>query len=223
MNIAHRDIKLENILCSCEEISSENCVFKLADFGFAKRSERNNLMESPCCTPAYVCPEILSHERYDKSCDMWALGVVMYILLCGYPPFYSMKGLAFSPGMKDRITVGLYAFPHDDWDHIFTSTKDTIRKLLKTDPAARMNIQQLMASIFLNPTKLLPVVYSDSSLSSWDGAASTPCYESPDSAISLTECDDGCGCARDEKATTTADNKPGRREQILQNNFVVVV
>lgn len=42
----------------------------------------------------------------------------MYILLCGYPPFYSMKGLPFSPGMKDRITVGLYAFPAEDWDYI---------------------------------------------------------------------------------------------------------
>lgn len=78
INIAHRDIKLENILCST--VDDENCVYKLGDFGFAKRPERNHLMESPCCTPFYAPPEVLSRERYDKSCDMWSLGVVMYIL-----------------------------------------------------------------------------------------------------------------------------------------------
>lgn len=62
LNIAHRDLKLENILCSSNE--HEKCIYKLADFGFAKRPERNHLMESPCCTPIYVAPEILSHELY---------------------------------------------------------------------------------------------------------------------------------------------------------------
>lgn len=59
MNIAHRDIKLENILCSMSDVCDANCLFKLGDFGFAKRAESNNLMESPCCTPAYVCPEVV--------------------------------------------------------------------------------------------------------------------------------------------------------------------
>lgn len=93
-NIAHRDIKLENILCSSTLV--DQCTFKLADFGFAKRAERDRLMESPCCTPAYVCPEasevprglatrllflqILGRKQYDKSCDIWALGVATYIL-----------------------------------------------------------------------------------------------------------------------------------------------
>ncbi|EPB67661.1 kinase domain protein [Ancylostoma ceylanicum] len=117
MNIAHRDIKLENILCSS---TGDDCVYKLGDYGFAKRPERNMLMESPCCTPYYAPPEVLSRERYDKSCDMWSLGVAMYILLCGYPPFYSMKGLALSPA------------------------KDDIRSLLRTDPSERMDIHTLM-------------------------------------------------------------------------------
>ncbi|EGT32130.1 hypothetical protein CAEBREN_31352, partial [Caenorhabditis brenneri] len=120
MNIAHRDIKLENILCSG---TGDNCVYKLGDYGFAKRPERNVLMESPCCTPFYAPPEVLGRERYDKSCDMWSLGVAMYILLCGYPPFYSMKGVALSPGMRSRIANGYYAFPHEEWDCVSKDSK----------------------------------------------------------------------------------------------------
>uniref|UniRef100_A0A183CIC0 non-specific serine/threonine protein kinase n=1 Tax=Globodera pallida TaxID=36090 RepID=A0A183CIC0_GLOPA len=132
-NIAHRDIKLENILCSSNAV--EQCTFKLADFGFAKHAEKGRLMESPCCTPAYVCPEvggrrtfrengqvqILNRQQYDKGCDIWALGVATYILLCGYPPFYSMQGLPFSPGMRERITVGMFAFPEDEWGDVSLS------------------------------------------------------------------------------------------------------
>ncbi|KJH47645.1 kinase domain protein [Dictyocaulus viviparus] len=142
MNIAHRDIKLENILCSG---IGDDCVYKLGDYGFAKRPERNVLMESPCCTPFYAPPEVLSRERYDKSCDMWSLGVV---ILCGYPPFYSMKGLALSPGMRNRIAKGYYAFPPEEWDHVSQSkcllAKEDIRCLLQTDPSERMTIHTLM-------------------------------------------------------------------------------
>ncbi|KAI6170104.1 Non-specific serine/threonine protein kinase [Aphelenchoides besseyi] len=168
MNIAHRDIKLENILCSSTEHSK--CVYKLADFGFAKCPERNHLMESPCCTPIYVAPEILSHEQYDKMCDMWSLGVVMYILLCGYPPFYSFKGLAMSPGMKSRITHGLYAFPHDEWDQVSEEAKNEIRHLLKTDPQSRTTIDQLMCSSFITRSFSVdsPVSSIDSGVESHD-------------------------------------------------------
>ncbi|CAI4232885.1 unnamed protein product [Auanema sp. JU1783] len=140
MNIAHRDIKLENILCSS---TGEDCIYKIGDYGFAKRPERNVLMESPCCTPFYAPPEVLGRERYDKSCDMWSLGVAMYILLCGYPPFYSMKGQALSPGMRSRIANGYYAFPHEEWDSVSPSTKEDIRCLLQTDPSKRMTIHEL--------------------------------------------------------------------------------
>ncbi|KAE9420861.1 hypothetical protein Angca_007209 [Angiostrongylus cantonensis] len=152
MNIAHRDIKLENILCSS---TGDDCVYKLGDYGFAKRPERNVLMESPCCTPFYAPPEVLSRERYDKSCDMWSLGVAMYILLCGYPPFYSMKGLALSPGMRNRIAKGYYAFPPEEWDHVSQSTKDDIRCLLRTEPSERMTIHSLMNTSLVTGQKQL--------------------------------------------------------------------
>ncbi|GFU29259.1 MAP kinase-activated protein kinase 2 [Nephila pilipes] len=91
-----------------------------------------------------VSPEVLGPEKYDKSCDMWSLGVIMYILLCGFPPFYSNHGLAISPGMKKRIRAGQYNFPDPEWEHVSGDAKELIRGLLITDPAKRLTIEQVM-------------------------------------------------------------------------------
>lgn len=213
-NIAHRDIKLENILCSSAD--HDKCVYKLGDFGFAKRPERNHLMESPCCTPYYVAPEVLGHERYDKSCDMWSLGVVMYILLCGYPPFYSMKGLPLSPGMKDRITTGCYAFPPSDWDHISQWTKNEIRCLLRTDPASRTSIRQFMSNPFIRFAGEVPEMTGE-----LDGLienlidVNTPSVETPDSGVgdSSPEAPDSADSVSELKLpiVTKVTNPPTRR------------
>ncbi|KAI8433387.1 hypothetical protein MSG28_015427 [Choristoneura fumiferana] len=97
-NIAHRDIKPENLLYTD---TAPRGLLKLTDFGFAKETlSAQDTLQTPCYTPYYVAPEVLGPEKYDKSCDIWSLGVVMYILLCGFPPFYSNHGLAISPGMK---------------------------------------------------------------------------------------------------------------------------
>uniref|UniRef100_A0A0N5A1B9 non-specific serine/threonine protein kinase n=1 Tax=Parastrongyloides trichosuri TaxID=131310 RepID=A0A0N5A1B9_PARTI len=141
LSIAHRDLKLENILCSS---TTNDCTYKLADFGFAKLQEKNKMLDSPCCTFYYAPPEILGREQYNFMCDMWSIGVALYILLCGYPPFYSMKGLPISPGMKSRIAAGCYAFPAAEWDVVSESTKNVIRNLLKTDPALRTTIDNFM-------------------------------------------------------------------------------
>ncbi|KAL0277489.1 UNVERIFIED_CONTAM: hypothetical protein PYX00_004746 [Menopon gallinae] len=100
MNIAHRDLKPENLLYTSPE---PNGILKLTDFGFAQETHTKDTLQTPCYTPYYVAPEVLGPEKYDKSCDIWSLGVIMYILLCGFPPFYSNQGLAISPGMKKRI------------------------------------------------------------------------------------------------------------------------
>ncbi|GIY84989.1 MAP kinase-activated protein kinase 2, partial [Caerostris extrusa] len=114
------------------------------DFGFAKETTSINTLQTPCYTPYYVAPEVLGPEKYDKSCDMWSLGVIMYILLCGFPPFYSNHGLAISPGMKKRIRAGQYNFPNPEWEHVSNDAKELIRGLLLTDPAKRLNIEQVM-------------------------------------------------------------------------------
>lgn len=143
MDIAHRDLKPENLLYTDK---TDIALLKLTDFGFAKEIGQHKTLQTPCYTPYYVAPEVLGPEKYDKSCDMWSLGVIMYILLCGYPPFYSNHGAAISPGMKKRIRNGQYEFPNPEWSRVSTDAKDLIKGLLKTDPDKRLPIQEVMAS-----------------------------------------------------------------------------
>ncbi|CAG2178645.1 unnamed protein product [Oppiella nova] len=141
MDIAHRDVKPENLLYTRGDSLG---VLKLTDFGFAKETSNTLSLQTPCYTPYYVAPEVLGPEKYDKSCDLWSLGVIMYILLCGYPPFYSNHGLAISPGMKKRIRAGQYDFPDPEWRHVSRDAKDLIKGLLKTDPSQRLTIELVM-------------------------------------------------------------------------------
>ncbi|XP_040125698.1 MAP kinase-activated protein kinase 3 isoform X2 [Ictidomys tridecemlineatus] len=151
-NIAHRDVKPENLLYTSKE---KDAVLKLTDFGFAKETTQNAL-QTPCYTPYYVAPEVLGPEKYDKSCDMWSLGVIMYILLCGFPPFYSNTGQAISPGMKRRIRLGQYGFPNPEWSEVSEDAKQLIRLLLKTDPTERLTITQFMNHPWINQSTVVP-------------------------------------------------------------------
>uniref|UniRef100_F6UZ64 non-specific serine/threonine protein kinase n=1 Tax=Monodelphis domestica TaxID=13616 RepID=F6UZ64_MONDO len=129
INIAHRDVKV---------VSTFPSICLLPQTGFASTFPRNvNLF-------SFTAPEVLGPEKYDKSCDMWSLGVIMYILLCGYPPFYSNHGLAISPGMKTRIRMGQYEFPNPEWSEVSEEVKMLIRNLLKTEPTQRMTITEFM-------------------------------------------------------------------------------
>ncbi|KAK6021072.1 kinase domain protein, partial [Ostertagia ostertagi] len=155
MNIAHRDIKPENLLY---EDNTPNARLKLTDFGFAKRTDESEPLglATACYTPYYCAPEVLGAEKYDKSCDLWSVGVVMYILLCGYPPFFSQNGLPMSPGMKAKIKSGQYTFPSPEWDCVSEAAKDLIKKLLKTDAAERITIEQTMQHKWITHFKKVP-------------------------------------------------------------------
>jgi len=84
MGVAHRDLKPENLLYQTSDAKS---IIKISDFGLA-RVINNELMSTACGTPGYVAPEILIGKGYDMAVDYWSLGVILYILLCGFPPFY---------------------------------------------------------------------------------------------------------------------------------------
>lgn len=162
-NIAHRDLKPENLLLTDH---SENAILKLSDFGFAKKDD-GNLM-TPRYTPYYVAPQILEAQRrqkekdsgaavspytYDKSCDLWSLGVVLYIMLCGYPPFYSENpARSLTSHMRNKIMAGDYEFPPNEWNLISEDAKNIIRQLLDVNPANRMSARQLAAHPWLRRT-----------------------------------------------------------------------
>lgn len=145
LGIAHRDLKPENLLLSTND---ERAIIKLTDFGFAKEVTQG--LQTPCYTPYYVAPEVLGSEKYDASCDIWSLGVIMYILCCGYPPFYSRNGQPISPGMKRRIKAGDYVFPDNEWAGVSQDAKDLIKEMLLTTPDKRATIEQILKSRWIS-------------------------------------------------------------------------
>ena len=155
MNIAHRDLKPENVLYSHKDVSL--ATLKVSDFGFAKECLGTDPMfQSPCFTPYYVAPEILGPDKYNKSCDIWSLGVIMYILLCGYPPFYSEQGKTISPGMEKRIRCGAYEFPKKDWEDVSEDAKTLIQAMLKTNPEERLGIDEVIQHKWISDLTKVP-------------------------------------------------------------------
>ena len=155
--IVHRDIKPENLLYEGPE---PNAQLKIIDFGFAREvtAETGSLM-TPCLTMGYAAPEVLDRVHplarsvsrqgsgfalgggYDKSCDLWSLGVILYTMLSGYPPFHSRKNMS-TDEMLRRIQEAAPAFPEDQWAGVSSEAKDLVLGLLTVDTAARLTADQ---------------------------------------------------------------------------------
>ncbi|EEQ41693.1 hypothetical protein CLUG_05821 [Clavispora lusitaniae ATCC 42720] len=112
---------------------------KLADFGLSKQIwERNT--KTPCGTVGYTAPEIVRDERYSKEVDMWAIGCVLYTLLCGFPPFYDERIEA----LTEKVARGEYTFLAPWWDEISNEAKYCVSRLLTVDPKQRYTINELL-------------------------------------------------------------------------------
>uniref|UniRef100_A0A3Q3II87 Serine/threonine-protein kinase DCLK2 n=1 Tax=Monopterus albus TaxID=43700 RepID=A0A3Q3II87_MONAL len=139
MNIVHRDIKPENLLVF--ENADGTKSLKLGDFGLA------TVVEGPlytvCGTPTYVAPEIIAESGYGLKVDIWAAGVITYILLCGFPPFRSDNNR--QEDVFDQILVGRLDFPRPYWDNITDSAKELIRKMLQVNAEARYTAQDVLS------------------------------------------------------------------------------
>jgi len=133
--IAHRDLKPENLLSIGQ---CENEIIKVADFGLSKNFGDEKMMTS-CGSPGYVAPEVLECESYDKAVDMWSIGVIIYILLVGYPPFYADN----DPALFKKIMACDYDFG-EGWDVISDGAKDLVRHLLVKDPKKRFTAAQTL-------------------------------------------------------------------------------
>lgn len=133
--IAHRDLKPENLMSIG---TGANEVIKVADFGLSKNFG-DEKMKTSCGSPGYVAPEVLEQETYDNAVDMWSIGVIVYILLVGYPPFYADN----DPLLFKKIMAVDYEFG-EGWDSVSEQAKDFIRHLLVKDPQKRLTATQAL-------------------------------------------------------------------------------
>eukprot|EP00565_Helicotheca_tamesis_P003138 CAMPEP_0185724196 /NCGR_PEP_ID=MMETSP1171-20130828/743_1 /TAXON_ID=374046 /ORGANISM="Helicotheca tamensis, Strain CCMP826" /LENGTH=351 /DNA_ID=CAMNT_0028391995 /DNA_START=144 /DNA_END=1199 /DNA_ORIENTATION=+ len=137
--VVHRDLKPENLLLQSEENDSD---IKIADFGFAKRCETETSLTTQCGTPGYVAAEILKGTPYGTKADMWSLGVIVYILLGGYPPFIESN----QRELFRKIRKGKYEFHDEYWSGVSQDAKDLIAALLTVDPKKRFSADDALNS-----------------------------------------------------------------------------
>ena len=137
LEIVHRDLKPENILMQAPKSNN----IKVADFGLARVISKDEMMRTACGTPGYVAPEILKNKGYDSGAvDMWSTGVILYIMLCGFPPFHEEE----LPALFDQILKGRYDFPSPWWDHISPDGKAIVEALLTLDPKKRLTAENAL-------------------------------------------------------------------------------
>lgn len=128
--VVHRDLKPENLLYYSPD---EDSKIMISDFGLSKMEE-SGLMATACGTPGYVAPEVLAQKPYGKAVDVWSIGVISYILLCGYPPFYDEN----DANLFAQILKGEFEFDSPYWDDISEEAKDFIRNLMCVDVEKRL-------------------------------------------------------------------------------------
>lgn len=135
--IVHRDLKPENFLFAS---NADDAPVKIIDFGLSRHEVNpGSLMKTKVGTPYYVAPEVLK-RKYNKSCDIWSIGVITYILLCGYPPFYGDS----DNQIFDSVRAGKFDFPSPEWDSVSDDAKDFICALLKKNPSDRLTASQAL-------------------------------------------------------------------------------
>ncbi|KAM9361546.1 calcium/calmodulin-dependent protein kinase type 1 [Symphorus nematophorus] len=137
MGIVHRDLKPENLLYYSMD---EDSKIMISDFGLSKIEGTGSVMSTACGTPGYVAPEVLAQKPYSKAVDCWSIGVISYILLCGYPPFYDENDAK----LFEQILKAEYEFDSPYWDDISDSAKDFICHLMEKEPLKRYTCEQAL-------------------------------------------------------------------------------
>ncbi|XP_056117475.1 calcium/calmodulin-dependent protein kinase type II delta chain isoform X24 [Rhinichthys klamathensis goyatoka] len=138
MGVVHRDLKPENLLLASK---CKNAAVKLADFGLAIEVQGDQQAWFGFAgTPGYLSPEVLRKEAYGKPVDIWACGVILYILLVGYPPFWDED----QHKLYQQIKAGAYDFPSPEWDTVTPEAKNLINQMLTINPGKRITAQEAL-------------------------------------------------------------------------------
>ncbi|CAD8053433.1 unnamed protein product [Paramecium sonneborni] len=143
--IVHRDLKPENILFDSK---SQGATLKIIDFGASAKLKEDEKLNKKIGTPFYVAPEVLNGS-YDEKCDIWSLGVVLYILLCGYPPFFGHS----EEEVLAKVRKGTYQFDSNDWSRVSMQAKDLIRRMLFYDPSFRIGASDAYQHAWISNNK----------------------------------------------------------------------
>ncbi|XP_078318965.1 calcium/calmodulin-dependent protein kinase type II delta chain-like isoform X11 [Crassostrea virginica] len=136
--IVHRDLKPENLLLASK---LKGAAVKLADFGLAIEVQgEQQAWFGFAGTPGYLSPEVIRKDPYGKPVDIWACGVILYILLVGYPPFWDED----QPRLYAQIKAGAYDYPSPEWDTVTPEAKNLINSMLTVNPAKRINATEAL-------------------------------------------------------------------------------
>lgn len=143
IGIVHRDLKPENLILAS---SKPGAPLKLVDFGLAIEMKscdgpQGESRYGISGSPGYVAPEVLKDEMYGKPVDVWACGVILYIMLAGFLPFWDDD----NDVLFQRIKGGDYSFPSPEWDTLTADCKDLVGKMLTVEPHARVTVQQALS------------------------------------------------------------------------------
>ncbi|GJJ78033.1 serine/threonine-protein kinase CHEK2 [Entomortierella parvispora] len=140
--VVHRDLKPENILV----MDVDTMRVKISDFGLAKMIGTQMFVNTVCGTPSYVAPEIIRNGEYGRAVDMWSLGVILYICLCGFPPF--SDDLA-PPKLRHQVLQSMYTFPSPYWDSVSDEAVDLVQGLLAQDVTARLTVDEALEHVWM--------------------------------------------------------------------------
>merc|ERR1712113_220781 len=137
-HVCHRDLKPENFLFQSKD-AIEKPSLKIIDFGLSCKFDQNQVLTTKAGTPYYVAPQVLG-GKYDQLSDLWSVGVIMYVMLCGYPPFFGETDAE----VLSKVRLGNFSFNAADWKNVSEDAKNLIRMLLKMNPRDRYTAEQAL-------------------------------------------------------------------------------